>query len=110
MQEICKSILCSAQTVALVALMTANVILAIIAAIKDKTFSFRNIGDFVPNRLLPMLAYVVIAILAKITDGWTPVVVAVYAGLVAMYSAAILDAVKSITGINIPNVITDKKK
>jgi hypothetical protein len=110
MEEELKSVLCSPQTISLVSLMAANVLLAIIAALKDNTFSFRNLGDFVPNRFLPLVVYIVIAFLSRISNEWVAVVVTVYAGLVAMYSAAILAAVKSITGIEIPNVITDKKK
>ena len=96
----------------LVVLMVANILLAIVAAIKEGTFSFRNLGDFVPNRLLPLVAYVILAVLARLVDGWQALAVATYAGLVSMYAAGILSAIKRIFNGNIPipQVLTDKKE
>lgn len=96
--------------VALVGLMVANVALSIIAAISKGEFSFRNLGDFVLTRVLPLITYVIVAFLAEIVDGWAVAVVAVYAGLVALYGAGIIAAVKALTGINIPNVFTEKRE
>lgn len=109
MELIIKEVICGAQTIALVSLMAADVILAIIAAIKTGKFTFRSLGDFVPNRVLPLLAYIVIGSLAKLTDGWAPVAVSVYVGLVAMYSTAILTAVREITGVDIPDMLVKKR-
>ncbi len=95
----------------LVALMVANILLAIVAAIKEGTFSFRNLGDFIPNRLLPLIAYVVLAALAKLVEGWQALAIAVYAGLLSMYGAGILSAIKKIFGdMPIPQMLTEKKE
>ncbi len=97
------------EVMALVALMAANVILAIIAAIKNHEFSFRNLGDFIPNRLMPLLSYLVLAALARYALEWEAAAVTVYAGLVAMYVAGIAAAVKSITGIALPDSFTERR-
>ncbi len=107
--NILKDLVSGPEVIALVALMAANVILSIIAAIKNREFSFRNLGDFIPNRLMPMLAYLVLALLAACVPEWTAAAVAVYAGLVAMYGAGIAAAVKSITGIAIPDSFTERR-
>lgn len=98
------------EIIALVALMGCNIILSIIAAIAKGEFTFRNLGDFVGTRVMPLIAYMVVALLARVIDGWTPAAVAVYAGLVALYGAGIAAAVKSLTGVGIPDVFTEKRK
>jgi len=98
------------EIIALVALMAANVILSIIAAIAKGEFSFRNLGDFVGTRVVPLIAYMVVALLAEAIDDWTPAALTVYAGLVALNGAGIAAAVKALTGVNIPNVFTEKRK
>lgn len=95
--------------IGLVALMAANIILSIVAAIKKGVFSFRNLGDFVPKRLMPFIAYLVIAALASVSDQYVAAQVAVYAVLVALYGAGIAAAVKSLTGISIPNIFSEKR-
>lgn len=96
--------------IALVALMAVNVILSITAAIAKGEFNFRNLGDFVGTRVVPLIAYVVVALLAEVLDDWTAAAIAVYAGLVALYGAGIAAAIKALTGVSIPNVFTEKKK
>ena len=98
------------EIIALVSLMTVNVILSIIAAIAKGEFTFRHVGDFVGTRVLPLIAYVVVALLAEVLADWTAAAIAVYAGLVALYGAGIAAAIKALTGINIPNVFTEKRK
>ena len=98
------------EMIALVALLAANLALSIIAAISKGAFSFRNLGDFVSTRVVPLIAYVIVAMLAQAVGEWTAVVIAVYAGLVALYSAGILTALKSLTGLNIPDIFSEKKK
>ena len=97
------------EVIALVALMVANVVLSIIAAIHKNIFSFRNLGDFVHTRLWPFLGYLVVAALGEFVEGWTAAVIAVYVGLVAMYGTGIVAAIKSLTGIQIPNIFSEKK-
>jgi len=97
------------EVIALMAMMTANVLLSIIAAISKKKFSFRNLGDFVLTRFLPLVTYVIIAVFAEVVDGWQAATIAVYAGLIAMYGAGIAAAIKSLTGVSIPNVFSEKK-
>lgn len=98
------------EMIALIALMAANIALSIIAAISKGVFSFRNLGDFVSTRVVPLIAYVIVGMLAQAVGEWTAVVIAVYAGLVALYSAGILAALKSLTGLNIPDIFSEKKK
>ncbi len=98
------------EIIALVALMGANIILSITAAIVKGEFSFRNLGDFVGTRVVPLIAYVVVGMLAQVHGEWTPAALTVYAGLVALYGAGIAAAVKALTGVNIPNIFTEKKK
>ena len=98
------------EMIALIALMAANIALSIIAAISKGVFSFRNVGDFIPNRVVPLIGYVIVAMLAQVVGEWTAVVIGVYAGLVALYSAGILAALKSLTGLNLPDLFSEKKK
>lgn len=98
------------EIIALVSMMTANVVLSVLAAIKNNEFCFRKLGDFVTTRFLPLVGYLVVAGLAKVVGDWTIAAVAVYVGIVAMYSAGILAALKALTGISIPNVFTEKRK
>lgn len=98
------------EVVALAALMVANVLLSIIAAISKNVFSFRNLGDFVHTRLWPFIGYLVVAALGEFVDGWTAAVIAVYIGLVAMYGSGIAAAIKSLTGIQIPNIFSEKRQ
>ncbi len=98
------------EIIALVALMAANVILSITAAIAKGKFSFRNLGDFVGTRVVPLIAYLVVALLAEALGDWTPAALAVYAGLLALYGAGIAAAIKSLTGVSIPNIFTEKRK
>lgn len=98
------------EIIALVALMGANVILSITAAITKGEFSFRNLGDFVLTRFLPLIAYIVAAFLVKVNEDWVAMAIAVYAGLVAMYGAGITAAIKALTGVSIPNIFTERRK
>ena len=102
------SSLTGADVVGLVSLMAANIILSIAAAIKNGVFAFGNLGDFVPKRVLPLIAYLILAVLATSTDGYIVAKIAVYAGLVSMYGAGIARAVESLTGIKIPNIFAKK--
>lgn len=97
------------EIIALVALMGVNVILSIIAAIAKGEFSFRHLGDFVGTRVVPLIAYMVVALLAEVLDDWTPAALTVYAGLVALYGAGIAAAVKALTGVSIPSIFTEKR-
>ncbi|MBA7688717.1 hypothetical protein ES703_97206 [subsurface metagenome] len=98
------------EIIALIALMGTNVLLSIIAAIAKGEFSFRNLGDFVGTRVMPLIAYIVVALLAEVLADWTPAALVVYAGLVALYGAGIAAAIKSLTGVSIPNVFTEKNR
>lgn len=98
------------EIIALVALMAANVILSIIAAITKGEFSFRNLGDFVGTRVVPLIAYIVVAFLAEVLDDWTPAALTIYAGLVALYGSGIAAAIKALTKVNIPDIFTEKRK
>lgn len=98
------------EMIALVALMATNVILSIVAAISKGAFSFRHLGDFVGTRVVPLIAYIVVAMLAQVLGDWTAVAITVYAGLVALYGAGIAAAVKALTGVKIPNIFTEKEK
>lgn len=95
--------------IALVALMVANILLSVIAALAKGTFTFRNLGDFVPKRLLPLIGYFIVAPLAGFVDDMAAVAIAMYAGLVTLYTTGILAAIKSLTGLKIPNVLSDKR-
>lgn len=97
------------EVVALVVLMAANVVLSILAAVKNGVFTFRRVGDFVKTRILPLAAYIILNIMAQFVEGWMVGAGLVYAGLVAMYGAGILAAVKSLTGVSIPRILTEKE-
>lgn len=101
-------VLTSTEMIALMGMMAANVLLSIFAAIKNNVFTLRHLGDFATTRVLPMFSYVVVAILAQIVSGWTAAAITVYVGLVGMYSGGILSAIKSLTGINIPRMLSEK--
>lgn len=109
MLDIIKSALWNAQVIASLALLGADVILSIIAAVKDGSFSFRNLGDFVKERVFPLLGYLVVAALTAVIPEWNALAIAVYAGVVVMYSTAIIRAIKDLTGVEIPKVLTEKK-
>jgi len=109
MEELLVEVLASGTMIALVALMLGNVLLSVIAAIAKKTFSFRNLGDFGLTRVLPMIGYIVMAILSNFADSLVAIEVATYAGLIALYSTGIIAALKSLTGINIPDILSEKK-
>lgn len=109
MEQQIMEVVTGATTVGLVALMAGNVILSVIAAIAKKEFSFVNVGDFVLSRVLPLIAYIVVAILGTISGEMQALAVASYAGLVALYGTGIVRAIKSLTGVNIPNVFSEKR-
>jgi len=96
------------EVVALVALMLANVVLSICAAIQKKVFSFRNLGDFVGTRVTPLIAYFVVAVLAQVIPSWAPAAIVIYAGLVALYGAGILAALRSL-GLPVPVIFSERK-
>jgi len=104
------SVITGAEVIGLVSLMTANLVLAVIAAIKSKTFSFGNLGDFVGKRMSPMITYFVVAFMANIDPQWTAAAIAVYAGLVSLYGHGVVSAIKSLTGINIPWPLSEKNR
>lgn len=107
LEQILSSLL-GADTIALVALIAANLALSIVAAIFNKVFTFRKLGDFVNTRILPFVVYLVIAGMAQVIPEAIVAQIALYAGLIAMYVAAILAAIKSITGLNIPSFLSEK--
>ena len=92
----------SKMMIALASIMGANVILGIFAAFWTGTFELGKLGDFVVKRVLPMIVYIIMAVLSVIVSEWEAVALAVYAGLVAMYARGILTAIKDITGFDIP--------
>ena len=102
-------ILTGGQMTGLVALMVANLLLSIAAATKNKVFSLGHLGDFVPNRIWPLIAWIVVAILAATSGEWGAMAGLVYAGVVAIYTRGILAAIKSLTGLPIPDFISEKK-
>ena len=107
LEQILNSLL-GADTIVLIALIVANLALSIVAAVQKKVFTFRKLGDFVNTRVLPFVAYLIVAGLAQVVTEAVVAQVAVYAGLIAMYVAAILAALKSITGLNIPSFLSEK--
>ena len=98
------------EVVVLVSLMAANVALSIIASMAKGVFNFPDLGKFVGTRVWPFIAYVVVAMLATAVSEWTAAAVAVFAGLVALYGSGINKAIKSLTGVSIPNIFTEKAK
>ncbi len=110
MEQLIIEVITGPAIIALVALMGVNVTLSIIAAIARGEFSFRNLGGFVGTRVVPLIAYIVVALLAEVLSDWTPAALAVYAGLIALYGAGIAAAIKSLTGVSIPNIFTEKRE
>lgn len=98
------------EIIALLALIAANLILSIVAALAKGVFTFRKLADFIPTRVMPLFGYLVVAALADIVDGWDAVAIAIYAGLAALYTAGILAGLKSLTGLKIPDVISEKDR
>ena len=97
------------EVIGLIGLMMANVILSITASLYHKEFAFRNLGDFVLKRALPLVTYIALATISKFSAGWDVGAIAVYVGLVAMYGSGIAAAVKSLTGISIPNIFSERR-
>ena len=110
MIELLIDVCTGAEVVGLLTLLVGNTLLSIFAAIKNGVFSFRNLGDFIPNRVLPFVAYLVVALLAELVEGWVAGAIAVYAGLVAMYGAGCVAAIKSLTGIDIPGIFSERSE
>jgi len=96
------------EVIALVALMVANIVLALLAALKNGVFRLGNLADFIPKRLMPFFAYLIVVALAEFVKDYGAIAVVVYAGLVGLYSKGILAALKSLTGIQLPDIITKK--
>ena len=91
------------EVIALVALGGANVILCMLAAFMKGTFDLQESGKFVSSRVVPLIAYLVIAVLATMADGYTAIAGVVYAGLVLLYGTGILKALKSLfPGLKFP--------
>lgn len=101
------AVITGSQMFALFALMIINVILSIAVAIAKGEFSFDELPKFIPNRVWPLIAYVMVALLAAFSSEWAPIAIAVYAGLVVLYTKGILAAVKSITGLQIPDILIE---
>lgn len=98
------------EVIGLLALAAANFALSVTAALARGVFSFRKVANFIPTRLAPMVGYCVIAALANLMQGWAAVAVATYAGLVTLYGAGILAALRSLTGLRLPDSLTEKDR
>ncbi|MBA7650298.1 hypothetical protein ES703_58101 [subsurface metagenome] len=94
--------------ISLVALMAANILLSVMVAIYKGEFSFRKFPDFVPKRIGPLAIYVIVAVLAKIVGEWQGIAILIYAALISLYTTGIIAAIKSLTGWNIPNPLSEK--
>lgn len=96
-------------SIGLLVLMAGNVILSVVAAIAKNTFEFSHLGDFVGTRLWPFIGYLITAILATMVDEMIALAAATGAAIFAVYMRGILAAIKSLTGANIPDVLTEKR-
>ena len=98
------------ELIALIALMVGNVLLSITAALAKRSFSFRSLGKVVPNRMLPLVGYLIVKELTEVVDepNLLPVAITYYAGLVTLYVTGILSAIKSLTGLKIPDILSEK--
>ena len=103
-------VLKSNQVVALVAMLGANLILALVAAIQQKVFNLSKLSDFIPKRVAPFLAYIVVAMLAEVVVDFVALAITVYIALAGLYVKGIISAIKSITGLSIPDSISEKLK
>ena len=104
------AVLTGSQTIALISLLGANFLLALIAAIKDGSFNLAKLSDFIPRRIAPFLVYVVVAVLAEIITDFAAMAITVYVALAALYVKGVIAAIKSITGLPIPDNISEKLK
>ena len=109
MLEQIMEVLTGSEMIALTSLMAGNVILSIVAALVKKVFTFRKIGDFVGTKVGPLVVYIIVALFAEFSPDWAPLAVTAMAGLIAMYTAGILAAAKSL-GLPLPNIFTEKEK
>ena len=98
------------QMVGLVALLVANMVLSIAAAIKNSMFMWGEFGNFVTTRIWPLIAWIVVAGLLGSTGEWAGIANLVYVGIIAIYTRGILAGLKSLTGLPIPDVISEKGK
>jgi len=99
------------EIIALLALAATNILLSILVAIYKGEFSFVEVGKFVGTRAVPLIAYLVVAALADIVDGYAAVAIVLYAGLVALYGTGILRAIRSLfPWLKLPENLTEKEK
>jgi hypothetical protein len=96
----------STQMNVMIGLLIAALVLGVAAAIKDKSFQWGKFGDFVPDKIWPLIAWVVVAALAGLSGEWSSIGALVYAGVIAIYTKGILGSVKTLTGLDIPDAIS----
>ena len=94
----------------LLILMAGNLILSIVAALKNGIFEIGHLGDFINTKFWPWVGYVLAAMLAVFDERLLAVAVATATGLTAIYLRGILAAFRSLTGIKIPDILTEKKR
>ena len=96
----------SGQMKAMIVLLIAALVLGVASAIKSGTFKWSEFGKFVPDKIWPLIAWVVVAVIANMSNEWAGLGNLVYAGIIAIYTKGILGSVKLLTGLDIPKVLS----
>lgn len=101
------AVLTGNEVIALMGLGVGNVVLSMIVALVKGVFTFDEFPRFILTRVAPLIAYIFVAVFAAFSFEWEPVRIAVLVGLIALYTKGILAAVRSLTGLPIPDILTE---
>ena len=94
----------------LMALLFANVGTGIAVGLRTNSFLWKKMGEFLYSRVLPMvLGYLSIVLVAAIDNTWETAIPAVWALILAVLAASILENLKQL-GLPIPNIPFMAKK
>ena len=94
----------------LVILLMANLATGVLVAFKTHTFTVKEFGKFVGDKVPYMLGYLTIGLVALVDDSWKAIVTVAFAGVTARYLGYIAQNFRELGwGDWIPDLLVGKK-
>jgi hypothetical protein len=90
----------------MLALIGVDILFGVIMALKEGTFTFQKLADYLTTDGVPFIVYLALGFPAMVVPGFATILIGVAATFIAALTAMVLDKASKLLGFQIPKALS----